>query len=84
MCKSVAQASKKTMHTFQLESSNVFNQLVELSGRLSQPEKLRLARLLKKEAKVVSRETIETHFASESMLAKDWLTESEDTAWQNL
>ena len=25
-----------------------------------------------------------THFASEKVLAKDWLTIEEDTAWQNL
>ena len=25
-----------------------------------------------------------THFASQQILAKDWLTSEEDTAWQNL
>lgn len=25
-----------------------------------------------------------THFASEPVLAQDWLTETEDEAWQNL
>lgn len=27
---------------------------------------------------------IQTHFASEATLAKDWLTHEEDIAWQNL
>ena len=27
---------------------------------------------------------IETHYASESVLAKDWLTSEEDKAWKNL
>jgi hypothetical protein len=31
-----------------------------------------------------SSDKIETHFASESVLAKDWLTTQEDLAWKDL
>ncbi len=71
------------MQTLKFESSNNFNQLVELSSKLTHSEKLLLAKLLKKEAKV-SKESSETHFASESTLSKDWLNEAEEIAWQNL
>lgn len=27
---------------------------------------------------------VQTHFASEAILAKDWLTQQEDIAWQSL
>jgi hypothetical protein len=29
-------------------------------------------------------DVVETHWASESVLAKDWLTSQEDEAWKNL
>lgn len=32
----------------------------------------------------INEEKTLTHFASEKSLAKDWLTEKEDKAWQNL
>jgi hypothetical protein len=31
-----------------------------------------------------SKEKTQTHFASEKVLAKTWLTKKEDTAWQSL
>ncbi|GGH02747.1 hypothetical protein [Mucilaginibacter phyllosphaerae] len=36
------------------------------------------------EAKTINNVNIQTHFASEAILAKDWLNEEEDIAWQNL
>ena len=30
------------------------------------------------------KDKIETHFATETILAKDWLTPNEDIAWQDL
>jgi hypothetical protein len=32
----------------------------------------------------ISKEKIQTHLASEKVLAKDWLTQKEDKAWQDL
>ena len=32
----------------------------------------------------LSKEKIQTHIASEKVLAKDWLTKNEDKAWQGL
>lgn len=32
----------------------------------------------------LSKEKIQTHLASEKVLAKDWLTNKEDKAWQDL
>ena len=32
----------------------------------------------------IKKEKIQTHFASEKILAKDWLTKKEDAAWQDL
>ena len=34
--------------------------------------------------KRIVKDKIQTHFASERALAKDWLTAKEDQAWQNL
>jgi len=31
-----------------------------------------------------TKDKVQTHFASEKSLAKDWLTAKEDQAWQNL
>ncbi|MES2266580.1 MAG: AbrB/MazE/SpoVT family DNA-binding domain-containing protein [Bacteroidota bacterium] len=36
------------------------------------------------EAKTVTSVDIQTHFASEAILSKEWLTHEEDIAWQNL
>ena len=37
-----------------------------------------------KPVKKSSAEKIQTHLASEKVLAKDWLTKKEDEAWKNL
>lgn len=34
--------------------------------------------------KMSKKEKTQTHFASEKVLARDWLTKKEDAAWQNL
>ena len=33
---------------------------------------------------ILPNDTIKTHFASQQVLSKDWLTPEEDEAWQNL
>ncbi len=47
-------------------------------------EKLRNRKMIEYSRKKLSKEKIETHFASENVLAKDWLNKNEDAAWRNL
>lgn len=62
-----------------------FNQVVELVKQLPLKEKLKLTQVLKKEAKQMSgQDKVLTHFASEKVLAKDWLLPEEDEAWKDL
>jgi len=61
-----------------------YNQLLELIRQLPQKEKQSLFTYLLKENVLKSDDATLTHFASESTLAKDWLTEEEDKAWENL
>ena len=62
-----------------------FNQLVDLIRQLPYKEKLRLTEVLKKETKQEpENDKILTHFASEKVLAKDWLLPEEDEAWKDL
>ena len=62
-----------------------FNQVVELVRQLPYNEKLKLSEVLKKETKYkVENDNILTHFASEKVLAKDWLLPEEDDAWKDL
>jgi hypothetical protein len=41
-------------------------------------------RLIRPVAPAVMTDTIQTHLASEPMLAKEWLTPQEDEAWKSL
>ena len=59
-----------------------FNQILEIVRQLPQLEKQKLLAFLLSPKK--EEEPILTHFASEQVLAKDWLTETEDEAWQDL
>ena len=43
-----------------------------------------LARKLGEKVAVSYADVTETHLASERTLAKDWLTDEEETAWQDL
>jgi hypothetical protein len=62
-----------------------FNQVVDLVKQLPYKEKLRLTEVLKNETKQTQgNDKILTHFASEKMLAKDWLLPEEDEAWKDL
>jgi hypothetical protein len=75
-----------------MESANIkinlplnFNQVVDLVRQLPDKEKLQLSEILKKEACQESKnDNILTHFASEKVLAKDWLLPEEDEAWKDL
>jgi hypothetical protein len=61
-----------------------FLQVAEIVKQLPKPEKAKLAKLLQSEVKQKNKNVIETHFASQSVLAKDWLNPEEDLAWQHL
>ncbi len=62
-----------------------FNQIVYLVKQLPYKEKLKLTEVLKKETKQMSEnDQVMTHFASEKVLAKDWLLPEEDEAWKDL
>lgn len=62
-----------------------FKQVLSLVRQLPYKEKLKLSEVLKEETgqKKVS-DRIQTHFASEKALAKDWLLPEEDEAWKDL
>jgi len=62
-----------------------FNQVVDLVRQLPYQEKLKLSEVLKKETEQkMKNDHILTHFASEKVLAKDWLIPEEDEAWKDL
>lgn len=62
-----------------------FNQVVALVRQLPYKEKLKLSGVLQKETQQkMENDTILTHFASERVLAKDWLLSEEDEAWKDL
>jgi hypothetical protein len=62
-----------------------FNQVVDIVRQLPYEEKLRLSEVLNKETKRKSEnDNILTHFASEKVLARDWLSPEEDEAWKDL
>lgn len=61
-----------------------FEQVIELVRQLSAEEKQKLISLIQKERMSSVEEPTLTHFASEKILAKDWLSPEEDEAWQDL
>ena len=62
-----------------------FNQVVDLVRQLPYKEKLKLSEVLKEETKQKpENDNTLTHFASEKVLAKDWLLPEEDEAWKDL
>lgn len=62
-----------------------FNQVVDLVKQLPYKEKLKLSEVLQKETKQkAENDSTLTHFASEEVLAKDWLLPEEDEAWKDL
>jgi hypothetical protein len=60
-----------------------FPQLLEAIKQLSQADKQKLITYLLKKQPNDEHLTL-THLASERSLAKDWLTQTEDEAWQDL
>ena len=60
-----------------------FNQILDLVKQLGAVERQQLLLFLLGRPPEQEGTTL-THFASESVLAKDWLTETEDAAWQDL
>jgi flagellar motor switch protein FliG len=60
-----------------------FNQILDIVKQLPKPEKQKLIAFLLKQSPDEEALTL-THFASEQALAKDWLTQTEDLAWQDL
>ncbi len=62
-----------------------FNQVFEIIKQLPYNEKLKISEYLKTETKPEkqSDKTL-TQYASEDVLAKDWLLEEEEQAWKNL
>jgi hypothetical protein len=62
-----------------------FNQVVDLVKQLPYNEKIKLTKVLKKETSLQPEvDNVATHFASEKVLAKDWLSPLEDEAWKDL
>ena len=62
-----------------------FNQVVELVKQLPYKEKIRLADVIRKETETnIGNDKVLTHLASETVLAKDWISTEEDEAWKNL
>ncbi|MDX1939481.1 MAG: hypothetical protein SFU99_02960 [Saprospiraceae bacterium] len=59
-----------------------FEQVLALVKQLSVAEQEELLAVLQKSKQ--PEDAIRTHFASEKVLAKDWLNEKEDEAWQDL
>ncbi len=62
-----------------------FKQVLEIVKKLPYKEKLKLTAVLNNEIKQKhGSDKILTHFASEKVLAKDWLLPEEDEAWKDL
>jgi hypothetical protein len=65
-----------------LSSPVDFQQLMIFLQQLSATEKQKIVSFLLKEK--IEQDAIMTHFASEKILAKDWLSPEEDAAWADL
>lgn len=61
-----------------------FEQVVSLVQQLSPAEQQALFDIINLEEEHEVNDPIMTHFASESLLAEDWLAPEEDEAWQDL
>jgi len=62
--------------------SLTFQQVAYIVKQLPSSEKLRLAEIIEKE--VQNDDLPYTHIVSQDILAKDWLSQEEDQAWQHL
>ena len=64
---------------------DIGNYSIKLVSILFKNEKIKLIELLEKEtSEMPENDKIQTHFASEKVLAKDWLLPEEDEAWKDL
>ncbi len=62
-----------------------FNQVIDIIRQLPYNEKIKLSELLMQETKQQNEAgKILTHFASENVLAKEWLLPQEEEAWKDL
>jgi hypothetical protein len=62
-----------------------FNQVVDIIKQLPYNDKIKLIELLEEEtSEMPGNDKIQSHFASEKVLAKDWLLPEEDEAWKDL
>ena len=69
------------MEATQLSVPVTPNQVIGLARQLPREDKKRLLGILNEE---VEAEQVLTHWASEQVLGKDWLSETEEKAWQHL
>ena len=74
-----------TTPTHQIYLPLQFNQVLEIIKQLSATERQKLLLfLLGRQAQSDNDDAPLTHFASERTLTREWLTDEEDAAWQNL
>jgi hypothetical protein len=69
-------------NTLRLTSPVDFQQLIGFLQQLSSTEKQKIIAFLL--TNKIEQDATMTHFASEKILAKDWLSPEEDTAWADL
>ncbi len=69
-------------NTLRLNSPIDFQQLIDFLQQLSSNEKQKIISFLLKDK--IEQDATMTHFASETILAKDWLSPEEDAAWADL
>jgi len=62
-----------------------FNQVVDLVMQLPLSEKIKLSKVLQNETEPKkANDNTQTYFASEKVLAKDWMLMEEEEAWKDL
>jgi hypothetical protein len=61
-----------------------FQQVADMVRQLPKTEKIELAKILQKDIKNTKQDITQTHFASQAILAQDWLNQEEENAWQHL
>lgn len=69
-------------NTLQLKLPVDFQQLIDLLQQLPSIEKQKIFSFLLKDK--IEQDAVMTHFASETILAKDWLSPEENAAWEDL
>ena len=69
------------METNQLSLPITANQVINLARQLPNGDKKRLLEFLHQDIEL---ENVQTHWASEHVLGKDWLSETEEKAWRHL